>query len=572
MRLSSSAPRAREQLATDHQSLVRTGAAVAWLATAYLLIGGWALDDPAMIARSIAPLVAAAGATAMAVKGWELGIGAAVFGAALIAVQHKYMGSANTATPALLALVAIAAAVVTMVERRKRVRTIVVWAIALAVVPAWWQQFAAGGWFNAVTALLTFSLIAPLAITARNLVAEGHRRYRNLFESLPMTVLEQDWTEVREALAELRRSGVVDLESYLVSNPEAVGDLITKVKTVDANPAAIEKLGIEHRANILGAMRPERVSSANWRHFADQLVALWNATGTFQNVFRVRTYDGRSIWMQMRWADTGANSRDGHGSVIVAAADVTEAKLAEEKNARLARLRGDLIDAVGHELRTPLSVVAGLSDQIATDLSSFDEETLQELLGLINREAQAVSTIVENLIAASLMETGDFKVSRTEFDLIAMMHRLFADLAPQFRTFGPAELRVRADRDRTRQLLSNLVTTFGHYGGQQLEIQSGLDRIKAWVTFHSRDAHFEPDEVKRIFDNDGHIDRGGLTTGFGLALGISRNLAKRMGGSLSYTHNAAGSTFRLELPIALTAYEPVAVESKSNSQLVGHTR
>lgn len=535
-------------LASIHQSMALTGVAVSWLLAVYLVLGGLWMHDRVMIAAAVAPIVVAL--LLMRMTGRSRGRGELVFvlaGCFLVAGQ-KLIDSDLTRTPAIVLMIALGGTMAMVLRRSRRMRLLIPWAGAVAVAPAWWDGFGATGLTNGVTALLAFTLLLPLAITARNTVSAGERRYAELFAHLPMSVLEQDWTPVRRELDLLRSQGVGDLAGYLSANPEQVSRLISKVVVTDANPWAAAMLGTSDPEQLRGPLGRDRVTSENWQHFADQLVAYWNRETLFQSQFRTTTRSGDDLWVQLRWIDTATALPDGRGRVIVAASDMTDVKRAEVRNARLARLRGDLINAVGHELRTPLSVVVGLADELAASHQTFGHHDLDDLLGMLSREAGTVATIVDNLITASLIETGDLNIEHRVFDLLAAAHTASERTDVQIINETPGTLLVVGDERRTLQLLRNVMINCSHYGSRTMRLTGSSDAGTACLSLSAVTSQLAESGIDHILTNEGGIDRDGITTGFGLSIGVARDLAMLMGGRLAFAQGQGTSVFTLYLP------------------------
>jgi signal transduction histidine kinase len=531
-----------------HDSVVRTGAAVSWLAALYLAISGLLGHDPRLLAGTLGTVAIATVLTAMAATGHEIGAPTVMAAAATLIVQQRLAGTDTTEIPALVMLVAIGVTIVVLFRYRHRVVALAGWSIAVFVAPAWWEGFSRHGYALGISSLVSFCLVAPIAVTVRRTLLTSERRYQSLFESLPMAVLEQDWQGVRQELQLLRNHGVADLGEYLEAHPSEVARIISTVQIVDANPAAVSMLNARSQSEVIGPLRATRVNQQNWRHFADQLIAVWEEQPVFSNIFRIEAYDGDEKWVQMRWIDTAIQGTGNSRSVILAAADVTNARRATERATRLANLRGRLIDAVGHELRTPLSVVVGLADQLAGSRLDHDPAELDGLLAMLREEAESVATIVDNLITASLMETGELRLRCNEFDLMEVVAGTLAGLEP--RIGAAVSLPVSADQERTEQIARCIAMSFTHYGGLHPEIGAGYNGELAWVSIAGTGSPLAATGIERAFDNDDDFEHGALTTGFGLSLGVARRLAYRMDGRLELVRHDDGTEFRLELPAA----------------------
>ena len=121
---------------------------------------------------------------------------------------------------------------------------------------------------------------------------------------------------------------------------------------------------------------------------------------------------------------------------------------------------------------------------------------------------------------------------------------------------GGAPLQVRADGDKVRIILTNLVTNaikFTEPGGTvSLNVETERDGRAVRVRVADTGRGIPAEQLERIFEPFVQVDRyggGGSQHGVGLGLAISRDLARRMGGDLTAeSAPGRGSTFTLTLP------------------------
>jgi two-component system CheB/CheR fusion protein len=157
---------------------------------------------------------------------------------------------------------------------------------------------------------------------------------------------------------------------------------------------------------------------------------------------------------------------------------------------------------------------------------------------------------------------------RTDFTRIKRSTRHLLSLTSQFRQKSIAveheacSALVRADADRLRQILVNLLTNavkFTQPGGRARIAGAAYDHTVS-VTVHDTGIGIPPESLQRIFEPFVQVDRS-LTSvdrdGVGLGLAISRDLARGMGGDLSVESELGkGSRFVLTLPKATTTGQP----------------
>lgn len=81
-------------------------------------------------------------------------------------------------------------------------------------------------------------------------------------------------------------------------------------------------------------------------------------------------------------------------------------------------LKNDFISSVSHELRTPLTAIKGWGETLAYG-DDIDRDTLQKGMHVILSETDRLSSMVEELLDFSRMQSGRLKLVKTKIDLLA---------------------------------------------------------------------------------------------------------------------------------------------------------
>ena len=396
-------------------------------------------------------------------------------------------------------------------------------------------------------------------ITDRSSIDEAHQRlreqeerFRSLFEWAPVAMREEDFSEVVAWLDELRADGVEDLSAYLDANPEAVKRAISTIRTNRVNAATIQLLRAPSTVAVLRGFRPDELTPQVLQSFRDQFLTLWEGKTSHESDFVGVDFDGHPFECRLRWIIPRSNSGHDLSRVVVTIADLTELRTANRRLRRLVADKDRFIASVSHELRTPLAAVFGMSDELATNWENFDAAELQELVGMVATQSAELTSIVEDLLVAANLESGKIAIGNEILSLDQLASdavndclRSDADLELPRVAGGPVA--AKGDPVRVRQIIRNLITNAVRYGGEEISItvgNYGLPFVEVvdngdGVPLEQRESIFEP-----YFQSDkGQEVLGSL----GLGLSISRELARRMGGDLTYAYVDGSSVFRLEL-------------------------
>ncbi len=377
-------------------------------------------------------------------------------------------------------------------------------------------------------------------------------RFLNLFERAPVSLWEEDFSKVGIWLEGLRARGVVDLHGYLDKNPDVFMEGMGLIEVVRVNQAAARFLEADDPSQLVGPLKPETFPDDALPSMLAQLLAIWN--GEDQVTVEVRhgyTVQGNPLYGLLHWTVPRRFGKPDLSRVIVSVIDVTEMNDARRSLERSLKSKDELIATVSHELRTPLTTVVGLSTELSDAYDAFTKDEAQDLLKMIADQSIEVATIVEDLLVAARAESGSLKVSVEPVDLHleakTTLRGLDIEEAVDCHTMGVVPT-VYGDAGRVRQILRNLLVNARRYGTQPIRVVVLDSGDVVSVEVRDRGAPIPEDEREMIFDRYYRARQTpGVTASVGLGLTVSRELARLMGGDLTYRHDGE-SVFTLSLP------------------------
>jgi len=251
-----------------------------------------------------------------------------------------------------------------------------------------------------------------------------------------------------------------------------------------------------------------------------------------------------------------------------------------EREARAAaevasQAKTQLLSMLSHELRTPLNSVRGNLDLIDAGVYGALTTGQRDALARAQRSAIYLTGLINDLLNFARLESGQLDYDITDVALggdAGLLHEITALVTTQAAEKGVAlagdpaavwsaaadPLIVRADADKVRMILTNLVTNAIKFTDAHGEIalSAAADQAAGVVRVRVADTGrgIPSDEIERIFEPFVQVDRSATHAsqqGVGLGLAISRTLARAMGGDLTATSEPnIGSTFTLSLPAA----------------------
>ena len=235
------------------------------------------------------------------------------------------------------------------------------------------------------------------------------------------------------------------------------------------------------------------------------------------------------------------------GGLVLSLHDVTALR-------RMERVRRDFIGNIGHELRTPLTSIKLLAETLATGTVD-DAATTRDFAAQIEREADHLSQLVDELLELSMIESGETRLSLEALDpeeVVAACAERIGPVAERndirvVRLPPPtASTRAHADPGRLGQAMLNLAhnaVKYSHHGG---EVRIGWEPMGDAVRFTVADDGIGvPDaHQQRIFERFYKVEPSRAPE-----RDTQRRLAAAHGGSVGVTsEEGIGSTFWIEVP------------------------
>jgi two-component system phosphate regulon sensor histidine kinase PhoR len=240
----------------------------------------------------------------------------------------------------------------------------------------------------------------------------------------------------------------------------------------------------------------------------------------------------------------------GNGQLLTLVRDVT-------REYRLEAMRKDFVANASHELRSPLTVISGYLETLTQDTEI--DPMLAGPLNEMRRQALRMTSIVQDLLELSRLESSDSDAPRDPIDIAALMAQLRQDVLA--RSPHPATVQVRADSSaklmgeeiQIHSALSNLVDNAAKYTPPEGSVQ-----IRWWTD--EKGGHFcvtdtgigiAPSHIPRLTERFYRADpgRSRATGGSGLGLAIVKHVLQRHGADLSIeSEEGRGSKFTCHFP------------------------
>ena len=366
-----------------------------------------------------------------------------------------------------------------------------------------------------------------------------------------LSVLVRSLNSMADALKRLindARKGEVELQAILESMDEGVIATQASGTILLANEAAARLLQFDIKSAI---------SKAAWeviRH--EQIIK------AVDEVLRSRhrrqlpglLYAGKQLDVTIcPFAHASSDSKS--SGLVIVVHDVTQAMRYQE-------LRKEFVANVSHELRTPLSVISGYVETLR-DGAINDTAKRDQYLQIIERHADQLANLVNDLLEISRLESGQITPRKTTVDLNAVLRRAIDLLRPaadakahvvEVHLCEPAPFVLGSEENLERAAV-NLIDNAIKYtpANGHIDISLSCDSASVFIKIKDSGIGIPQEDVERIFERFYRVDRSRSREmgGTGLGLAIVKHIVQTHGGHVNVESKLnAGSEFSVVLPIA----------------------
>lgn len=300
----------------------------------------------------------------------------------------------------------------------------------------------------------------------------------------------------------------------------------------------------------------------------DRIVSTWRAAvETFDNdydaEYRVRRRDGEYEWFKLR----ARAIRDESGRIarwLGTGISINNLKKAEEALKEADQRKDEFLAMLSHELRNPLAPILNAVQILR--LLGPKEPKLERARDMIERQANHLSRLVDDLLDVSRVSRGKITLKKTRLDVADVIRQAVETSRPlidarhhELRVTTPEKpICVEADLTRLAQVVSNLLNNAAKYtdDGGIIELvaeQHGeFKRGEAIIRVRDNGRGIESKALGKLFDMFYQVDRNLDRSEGGLGIGLSlvRSLVDMHGGRVEAHSDGRGkgSEFVVRLP------------------------
>ena len=435
-----------------------------------------------------------------------------------------------------------------------------------------WQQWTDRALFDASGSVIEFQSVGR-DIHDHKLAEEKLRhseaRYRELFDTSPIGLWEEDWSTIKNMIDRLRKRGIKDWRRYFTHRRDQLARIYDQGNETRINQAALDIYRVPNKQTAVDISYSDRVLSDELPVFLDILLTFIEGRTSHVSESRELRHDGVEI-ITRRHVTMPPDYRDSWSCVLYSIEDITERKRAEaalriaKEQADFAnRTKSEFLAIMSHELRTPLNAIIGFSDMMKCEMfGPVGNPKYMEYVQDINASGLHLLELINDILDLSKIEAGQTELYEEDVDVPRILESCLTLVKERAREGGvevacdatsdlPA---LYADERRLKQILINLLSNaikFTPSGGkvtiktwsrpddgyafQVVDTGIGIaleDIAKALAPFQQVDS-----DLNRKFE------------GTGLGLPLTKSLVELHGGTLDLQSEVGvGTTVTVRFP------------------------
>lgn len=264
--------------------------------------------------------------------------------------------------------------------------------------------------------------------------------------------------------------------------------------------------------------------------------------------------EGHSKWLMINGTRLPSQGGDGPWLLFVVD-DITREK-------HLEGIQRDFVANVSHELRTPISVIRGYAETLVEDHDRVTPEDRLRFLQAIQRHAQRLSNLAEDLLTISRLDSKYPGLQFERLDMHELLKQLHEDFLARCRSNGhtftleteATRPHIQGDALKLSQVLENLVDNAVKYTqrGGQIAIRTQNQGELIVVSVSDNGVGIPEKDLPRIFERFYRVEKGRSREkgGTGLGLSIVYDIVQLHNGRVWVESQVGvGTTFRFSLPL-----------------------
>jgi signal transduction histidine kinase/ActR/RegA family two-component response regulator len=396
-------------------------------------------------------------------------------------------------------------------------------------------------------------------------VRNSEERFRSIFESVALSLWEEDFSGVKSAIDELRAQGVTDFPTYFQEHPEFVQRAMASIRVLNVNAATVALFEAKDKAELLGSL-PKIFVPESMPVFIGELTAVAQGRTFFEAEALLHSVRGNPVHAYFTMALP--RSTESFDRVLFSVVDLSARKKAEDALRAANRNKDEFLATLAHELRNPLAPI--LNSLHIMRLAKGRPDTVEQAQSMVERQLVHMVRLVDDLLDVSRISRNKLAIRPETVDIATVLNSAIESSRPVIESAGllfsvqllKEPTYVKADPTRLTQVFQNLLNNAAKFTEPAGRVSLTAERLDTEVVVRVQDSGvgIPPDKLSDVFELFSQVDssltrsRGGL--GIGLTL-VRRLVALHEGRVEARSAGLGrGSEFVVRLPVIDTPLPP----------------
>ena len=302
---------------------------------------------------------------------------------------------------------------------------------------------------------------------------ESALKYHSLFEDAAVPIWEEDFSEVKAFIDNLKKAGVSDFRTYFSRNADELLKCSSLITILDVNHACVQMFQAESKREFIHLM-PSTFVEESWPTFIEEIVALAEGKTEFEGEMPILDYKGnkKHVILKLR---VSPESHQTLSRVFISLVDITRMKQFEDEllHAKIKAQESDQLKSaflanMSHEIRTPVNAILGFSALLETNDITAEERN--DYISVIHQNGNQLIRLINDILDISKIDSNQIVMSKITFNLNSFLDKLFSIFQNEKEARDKAGVSIRlykalphedsmvtTDEVRLRQILSNLM-------------------------------------------------------------------------------------------------------------------
>ena len=228
---------------------------------------------------------------------------------------------------------------------------------------------------------------------------------------------------------------------------------------------------------------------------------------------------------------------------------------------------------IAHEIRTPLSLIVAPLETLE-QLGQGNQKILENL-GIIGNNARRLLDLVNQLIDFRKVEEEMFRFNFRAVNVVDIVQKVYNQYVQSARLNGidvnlnieKEEVKCKVDAESIYKIVSNFMSNAVKYAKSKITLSVGEQNNNLIIFVEDDGNGISPEHLEKIFEPFYQIDskENMIKAGSGLGLSLSKSLAAKHNGQiLVQSEKGSGSTFKLQIPMAIDDVPQIEYEETTN--------